>query len=633
MGCNRDASLPTPGQCQPLTLAGCVVTQRDRAMRGLFGKFSETFQARRSGRAAQVAVAVVADQLPKQGERALDPAQSLAACNMTTWAWDLASDRLIMGPTARLALGFDRRRRFSLGKSWAATIAPGSGESRADVIHGSPEQDHGDGVTFRCRYVVNAGRGLSVIEERGLWHAGPDGRPAWAEGVMRVCPIDGRQPDAPLIARRMEPARDIVTRTLTAMLHDPARGLRSVSVGVCLLAPQQAGLSASDAGLMDLAASAIARRLRRTDVVAALDPGQFAIILNGCDQAQGLQAATAVARHVERACAGLKAHVGVVTISDGAGDAGQLIERAAEAARQAAERDDMVVALSPRVRRKPSGRPHAMSAPDVVALLNGRDIGLRRRRLADLDGADLHLEEALPVAACTAAGGVTGPGLMGQGLMGQGVLAPAAARMGLSGLLDQRMLEQTVRLLSTDPAAHILLRIAPETLVSAEWRGAVAAWLSAHPGVSSRLVIALDEAAFAPEAGQKTGNQALADDVAGLAGADESDAPDGSNSADAVADARAIAEAPAHAPDRLDPHAIAQHLAMMKALGVSVGVTGFGHGWLSLAELSAMAIDVVSVSRLFVNESLSLVGSDRFVARALIDAARDIGVPVVAPAT
>ncbi len=594
--------------------------RRDAVMRGLLGKFSETFQARRSGRRAggrlAMAAASQAAPCPAQGERALDPAQGLLACHMASWSWDLASDRLVWGPTAMAALGFDRRRHLSSGKAWASLAAPGSGESRADVIHGAAGVDHGEGAPFRCRYVVNAGRGLCVIEERGRWHAGPDGRPARAEGVMRVCPIDGRPPDAPLAGRRIEPARDIVTRTLTAMLHDPARGLRSVSAGVCLLTPRTSDVSASDPAMMDLAAAAIARRLRRTDVVAVLDPGQFALILNGCDSAQGRQAAAAVARNVERACPGLQAHVGLVTASDGAGDASSLLERASEAARQAAEAGEMVAVLAPRARRRPATRPAAMSMPDVIALLNGRDIGLGRRRLVDLDGADLRLEEALPVAACDG----------GAGVMGPGSLAPVAAQMNLSGLLDQRMLEQTVRLLAADPAAHMLLCIAPATLVSPEWRGAVAAWLAAHPGVSARLVIALDEKAFAP-----------AESPPARHGTPKESAPEtgpmevGNSCHDDGEGQTTGADAPGRGPGH-DPRAIAQHLAMMKALGVSVGVTGFGLGWLKLEDLSAMAVDVVCMSGLFVNESLSLVGPDRFVVRALVDGVREIGAAVVAPA-
>lgn len=594
--------------------------RRDAVMRGLLGKFSETFQARRSGRRAggrlAMAAASQAAPCPAQGERALDPAQGLLACHMASWSWDLASDRLVWGPTAMAALGFDRRRHLSSGKAWASLAAPGSGESRADVIHGAPGVDHGEGAPFRCRYVVNAGRGLCVIEERGRWHAGPDGRPARAEGVMRVCPIDGRPPDAPLAGRRIEPARDIVTRTLTAMLHDPARGLRSVSAGVCLLTPRTSDVSATDPAMMDLAAAAIARRLRRTDVVAVLDPGQFALILNGCDSAQGRQAAAAVARNVERACPGLQAHVGLVTASDGAGDASSLLERVSEAARQAAEAGEMVAVLAPRARRRPAARPAAMSMPDVIALLNGRDIGLGRRRLVDLDGADLRLEEALPVAACDG----------GAGVMGPGTLAPVAAQMNLSGLLDQRMLEQTVRLLAADPAAHLLLRIAPATLVSPEWRGAVAAWLAAHPGVSARLVIALDEKAFAPAEPPPARHGAPKE------AAPEAGPMDDGNSCHDDGEGQATgADAPGRGQGH-DPRAIAQHLAMMKALGVSVGVTGFGLGWLKLEDLSAMAVDVVCMSGLFVNESLSLVGPDRFVVRALVDGVREIGAAVVAPA-
>lgn len=574
-------------------------------MRSFFGKISKTFEARRPDRHAthDVRPATHAfSRIAGNDERALDPRQGLIACNMATWEWDLASDELSWGPTARHALGNDRRRKLSTGKAWAALVTRGSGESRADVIQGAHDIDHGDGVPFRCRYVVNAGRGLALIEERGRWHAGSDGSPARAEGVMRVCPIDLRQPDPSLFGQRMEPSRDIVTRTLAAMLHDPNRSLRSVSVGVCILAPASDGVSVSDPGLMEAASAAIAQRLRRTDIVAVLDPGQFVILLNGCDSGQGRQAASAVARNIERGCPGVSVHVGLVTASDGVGDAASLLERANEAARQAADAAHMVAVLSPRMRRRTVARPLPMSPPDVVTLLNGREIALRRRRLVELDGADLRFEEAMPVVAC--------PG--GKGAMGPGLLTMAASGANLSMLLDHRMLELTVRLLANDPTAHMLLRIASSTLVSPEWRAALAAWLAAHPGVSSRLVIALDEAAFRPDVSRAS------DAIAGA---------DGPNDAGRrVEGYQAGADTPG-----LDPRAIAQHLSLMKALGVGVGVAGYGLGWLTLDDLSAMAVDLVCINGLFVNESLSPGGPDRFVVRALIDGVREVGAPVVAP--
>lgn len=246
-----------------------------------------------------------------------------------------------------------------------------------------------------------------------------------------------------------------------------------------------------------------------------------------------------------------------------------------------------------------------MSSPDMLALLNGRDIGLRRRRLVELDGADLRLEEAIPVVACVG----------GKGTMGPGLLAAAAAAVDLSALLDRRMLEQTVQLLAGEPAAHMLLRIAPSTLVSPEWRAAVAAWVAAHPGVSSRLVIALDEAAFCPDVARTPPHDATAGPFS------QADAePVG------VEGSPTLREGPG-----LDPRAIAQHLSMMKALGVSVGVAGYGLGWLTLDDLSAMAVDLVCINGLFVNESLSPAGPDRFVVRALVDGVREIGAPMVAP--
>ncbi|MFC0284581.1 EAL domain-containing protein [Camelimonas abortus] len=565
-------------------------------MRGIFGKLGETFQLRRSGQAGVAAqerpdaVAGGADAAgpgaaPSQARwpvapgdgRAPEARQALAACDMTTWTWDLATDRLCWGPAARAVLG--RRGQLATGAEWAATVAAGSGPDRATAIAAAAGPDAGDGVPFHCRYVASIARGLCVVEERGRWHAGADGRPARAEGVLRLSPLDGRGADAGVFARRLEPARDVLLRTLAAVLHEQARGRRGVCVAACLLLPRRPDVAASALGVMEAAARAITRRLRRTDVVARLDCGQFALLLNGCDADQGRDAALAVLRQLERACPAFSAHIGLVAAKAGEADAPALLETAEAAAREAAAAGEPLATASPAAMRRPGAV--AAVAPDVARLLNARAVGLRRHGLVEPGGAGLRLDAATPVAPCAD----------GCSFMGRAVLAAAARRAGLAGLLDARMLELAVRELDRDRSAALLLTVSTGSVAGAEWRGALAAWLAAHPGVASRLTIAVDEEAFGD--GGETGE--------GAGG------------------------------ERPEPRVIAQHLAMLKALGVGIAVSGYGAGWLGRDDLAAMAVDLVCLDGRLARSGLALAGPDRFIVRALTEGVRETGVPVLAP--
>ncbi|MCB5174318.1 EAL domain-containing protein [Microvirga lenta] len=152
---------------------------------------------------------------------------------------------------------------------------------------------------------------------------------------------------------------------------------------------------------------------------------------------------------------------------------------------------------------------------------------------------------------------------------------PAAETVNPALLIDGRMLELAADHLARHPEARLVLPVAQETLQDREWLPMLAAHLGARPGTASRLIVALPETILA-DAGEVVGP-----------------------------------------------------LNAMKALGLGIGLSGFGTGYASLASLRALPIDLATVDGVFV-QTLKRSTDDRLFMRTLIDMAHHLGIAVAA---
>ena len=80
-----------------------------------------------------------------------------------------------------------RLEALASGADFARLIEP-SRSIRDEALAQSAPARGGEGVAYRIEYGVRAATSAPVIwiEETGCWFAGPDGKPARAQGIVRI---------------------------------------------------------------------------------------------------------------------------------------------------------------------------------------------------------------------------------------------------------------------------------------------------------------------------------------------------------------------------------------------------------------------------------------------------------------
>ena len=111
----------------------------------------------------------------------------LALLGQAAFVWDIATDQIIWSDHAASVFGDIAPEAFASGAELAKLIEPVR-SIRTDALSPSPLARSGDGAPYRIEYDVRASTSLPVlwIEESGTWFAGPDGKPARAQGIVRL---------------------------------------------------------------------------------------------------------------------------------------------------------------------------------------------------------------------------------------------------------------------------------------------------------------------------------------------------------------------------------------------------------------------------------------------------------------
>ena len=115
-------------------------------------------------------------------------AEILASLGQASFVWEIAQRHASPGATMRPRCSpISRRRRWRSGADFARLIEPAR-SIRNDALAHAPPARAGEGVPYRIEYGVRATTSVPVIwiEETGCWFAGADGRPARAQGIVRI---------------------------------------------------------------------------------------------------------------------------------------------------------------------------------------------------------------------------------------------------------------------------------------------------------------------------------------------------------------------------------------------------------------------------------------------------------------
>lgn len=516
--------------------------------------------------------AAAASFTPHPGGRPNDPRRTLTAIGFVVYDWDLASDRLHWGANAAEVLGLPDIPAWTSGCGFAEMVEAGD-PGRAGTIAAARAEDEGSGVPYSVRYTIRPRPDRAVpVEDTGRWYAGPDGRPAFAHGVMRVRPPEAAPAEPPGVRER-----SAFLGQIAGDVGESGRSRRPLTVFAISIENlahlnEQLGYEGGDA-VLKAATERMRTVMRRRDRFARYAGNRFALALRGCSPDQARIAADRLRRVVSgepiatgRGPVQVDLLVGSATAPDHALDAGGLLRRAEQGLTIAKSRlGPPVVGYDPGRVRKPGRRSPDDGLIDVVRLLNERRIVMARQPIVDATTRRTVFSEALlrvrhPDGTVVAAGHVI----------------PATERSGLVPLVDARMLELAADRLARHPEERLSVNVSPATLDSQDWLATFAAHLGRHAGIAQRLIVEVTETA-------------------------------------------AIR----------DPDAMRRRLDAMKALGVAIAIDDFGSGHTSFRQLRDFPVDIVKLDGAFV-QNLASSPTDGFFVRTLIDLAQHLGLATVA---
>jgi diguanylate cyclase (GGDEF)-like protein len=431
--------------------------------------------------------------------------QALNAVGEAAYHWDITTDKLTWSANAAGVLGVEKTELIATGRGYASLLDPDNFTSRFEAVMRTSLRDEGAGVSYQIEYLFRprgrADEASSWLEDAGRWHAGTDGRPLHAAGVVRQ--IRGRHHSDPHV--RMVGNGDPLTGMMNRSRMAGALGeamdtaLRDGTSCAFLVATISNLAVVNDAYGYDIADEviiAVGRRLRQVvrtgDAIGRYSGAKFGLILANCDD-RDLEIASerflSVAREsvidTDRGPVWAMLSIGGLVLPKYADAPGLAMARAEEAL-AAARRlpTDGFVAFRPSAERVSVRGFNARCAAEIVAGLKEDRFTLGYQPIVDartgetaLHEAVLHLIPAKDEGEAIAAAD----------------LIPVAEKLGLVRLIDRRVMMLAVQRLQRFPNARLSLNVSGITATDPRWYGQLTEILSEQREINDRLTVEITE--------------------------------------------------------------------------------------------------------------------------------------------
>ena len=424
----------------------------------------------------------------------------LASLGQAAFVWDIAADSIAWSDNAASVFTDVPAMALASGAEFSKLIEP-TRSIRADALGQPAPPRSGEGVAYRIEYGVRTSMSAPVIwiEETGCWFAGPDGRPARAQGIVRVDNERHARDEQLVKLSRNDPLTGELNRThliasLAEALEETKRSRASCAfmlIGIDHLARvnDAFGFDVADAVIAEVS-KRIRARLRGGDVLGRFSGNKFGLILRNCTVDDTNVAA-------ERFLAGIRdevvptvsgpvsvtASIGAIIVPRYARTADEAVTRAQETLDAAKRRRAGSFSLwRPNVERDAQRRVNIRVTDEIVTALNERRIVTAFEPVVEARSREPAFYECL----------VRMEQEDGQALLAPDIV-PVAERLGLIRLVDHRVLELAVAELAASPNVHLSLNISPDTTMDPDWWTAIESLMQAHPGVGERLIVEITE--------------------------------------------------------------------------------------------------------------------------------------------
>jgi len=507
----------------------------------------------------------------------------LASLGQAAFVWDLATDAIAWSDNAASVFPDIPAEALASGSEFAKLIEPARGV-RSDALGQTAPPHGGEGVPYRIEYGVRSSTSSPVIwiEETGCWFAGADGRPARAQGIVRV-DNERRARDEQLVRlSRHDPLTGELNRThliasLAEAIEEAARFRSSCAfmlIGIDRLARvnDAFGFDVADAVIAEVG-KRIRARLRGGDVLGRFSGNKFGLILRNCTVDDTNVAA-------ERFLAGIRdevvptvsgpvsvtASIGAISIPRYARSADEAVTRAQETLDGARRRRAGSFSLwRPNVERDAQRRVNIRVTDEIVTALNERRIVTAFEPVVEARSRQPAFYECL----------VRMEQDDGEALLAPDIV-PVAERLGLIRMVDHRVLELAVAELAASPNVQLSLNISPDTTMDPDWSASIESLMRAHPGVAERLIVEITETVAIQDI----------DDIRGF-------------------------------------------VTRLKNFGSRIAIDDFGAGYTSFRNLRKLGVDIVKIDGAFV-QNIARSPDDRAFVQTLIDLARRLQIKTVA---
>jgi diguanylate cyclase (GGDEF)-like protein len=507
----------------------------------------------------------------------------LASLGQAAFVWDIATDAIDWSDHVGAVFPDIPANALSSGAALARLIEP-ERAIRSDALGLSPPAHGAEGTPYRIEYGVRASTSAPVlwIEETGCWFAGPDGKPARAQGIVRINNERHAREEQLLKLSRNDPLTGELNRThlvaaLAETIEEAQRFRTSCAfmlIGIDHLARinDAFGFDVADAVISQIA-ERIRSRLRGGDILGRFSGNKFGLILKNCTLDDINTAA-------ERFLAGIRdgvvptrsgpvsvtASIGAVSVPRYARSADEAINRAHETLDGAKRRRIGSFAIwRPNVERDAQRRVNIRVTDEIVTALSDRRIVMAFEPVVSAASREVAFHECL----------IRMKRDDGRMLLAPDIV-PVAERLGLIRLVDHRVLELVVAELAAAPGVELSLNISPDTTMDPDWWTSIESLMRAHPGVAERLIVEITETVAIQDL----------DDLRGF-------------------------------------------VTRLKNFGSRIAIDDFGAGYTSFRNLRKLGVDIVKIDGAFV-QNIARSTDDRAFVQALIDLARRLEIKTVA---
>jgi diguanylate cyclase (GGDEF)-like protein len=507
----------------------------------------------------------------------------LASLGQAAFIWDIATDAIDWSDRVGAVFPDIPASALSSGAGLARLIEP-ERAIRSDALGLSPPAHGAEGTPYRIEYGVRASTSAPVlwIEETGCWFAGPDGKPARAQGIVRINNERHAREEQLLKLSRNDPLTGELNRShliaaLAETIEEAQRFRTSCAfmlIGIDHLARinDAFGFDVADAVISQIA-ERIRSRLRGGDILGRFSGNKFGLILKNCTLDDINTAA-------ERFLAGIRdgvvptrsgpvsvtASIGAVSVPRYARSADEAINRAHETLDGAKRRRIGSFAIwRPNVERDAQRRVNIRVTDEIVTALSDRRIVMAFEPVVSAASREVAFHECL----------IRMKRDDGRMLLAPDIV-PVAERLGLIRLVDHRVLELVVAELAAAPGVELSLNISPDTTMDPDWWTSIESLMRAHPGVAERLIVEITETVAIQDL----------DDLRGF-------------------------------------------VTRLKNFGSRIAIDDFGAGYTSFRNLRKLGVDIVKIDGAFV-QNIARSTDDRAFVQALIDLARRLEIKTVA---